>query len=154
MKYTGGAIGRVVLNNETTDSKEALSQNASCEYCSFEDALATAEKENNDPVAIARLQRDFLTEQIFAGLTAFYPSWDSAQIAHFSAADFVTVLHRCVLAHVEVYGVEAFTANGHCLGVNIAMPGHDAHDVFVHSFAGRTGMNFCATFGIAPPHLE
>lgn len=53
----------------------------------------------------------FLRDVIYAGLRDLNTGFDSAQIGHFSPADFLTVIDRCESLKVRVNGIEVFTTD-------------------------------------------
>jgi hypothetical protein len=120
------------------------------EPVSLADFLEAALTKRDDPATIERSEQEalFLGMHIFVNLTILHPSWDSAHIAHFNANDFHIVLERCSKAGIKIFGVEAFSADGMNLGVNIPTCAADlSHLDFVESLSNDPSLSFCASYG-------
>jgi hypothetical protein len=75
-----------------------------------------------DPAALARYRsaKAFLDCTIFAGLADLRPWFDSAEIKHFRADDFRTVINRCTEHGVLLIGIEVFTPKAELETVELA----------------------------------
>jgi hypothetical protein len=81
----------------------------------------------DDPEVVARLcaQESFLQKFVFSGLNELKPVWDSPEIAHFKARDFIRVIDRCNVLGVRIIGIEIFTTE--CQALDIEVPEADSN---------------------------
>jgi len=145
------------MRNEPQEAERHAGKKMSTEDVHFETFIEALERERLDPAAIAQRSREdqFLETRIFRDLNIMSPAWDSSQIVHFNANDFLIVLERAAKAGVTVCGVEAFTSNGEDLGLNIPLGDGDlTHLAFVQSLSGHKGASFCASCSFEGIDLE
>ncbi len=105
----------------------------------------------DDPEVVARLcaQESFLQKFVFRGLNDLKPVWDSPEIAHFNADDFIRVVDRCTVLGVRIIGVEIFTTEGQALDIEI--PEADSNSwclSFVQKYQERIDLSICATYEV------
>jgi hypothetical protein len=120
------------------------------ECVSLVERLEAIVKNLDDLTASAQREREsyFFRKCICQDLDSLSIPGDSPQIAHFSVNDFLIVLERCARAKIQVFGVEAFAADGHFLGVSIPVNEGDlTHAAFVKNLSGQAGVSVCASYG-------
>ena len=103
----------------------------------------------NDPDTMARHRaaKRFLDQTVFVAIPELYPWFDSAEIKHFGAKDFLAVIDRCTRHRVLLIGVEVFTPQAELLTVQIAESGSDTWCVnLVDQFRDQPELSFCATY--------
>lgn len=105
----------------------------------------------DDPEVVARLcaQESFLQKFVFRGLNELKPVWDSPEIAHFNAPDFIRVIDRCNVLGVRIIGIEIFTTEGQELDIEI--PEADSNSwclSFIQKYQERIDLSICATYDV------
>jgi len=105
----------------------------------------------DDPEVVARLcaQESFLQKCVFRGLNHLKPVWDSPEIAHFNADDFIRLIDRCTVLGVRIIGIEIFTTEGQVLGIEIPEADSNSWCVsFVQKYQERIDLSICATYEV------
>jgi hypothetical protein len=105
----------------------------------------------DDPEVVARLcaQESFLQKFVFRGLNEQKPVWDSPEIAHFNAGDFIQVVDRCTVLGVRIIGIEIFTTGGELLDIEIPEADSNSWCVsFVQKYQERIDLSICATYEV------
>jgi hypothetical protein len=105
----------------------------------------------DDPEVVARLctQESFLQKFVFRGLNELKPGWDSPEIAHFNAHDFIRVIDRCTVLGVRIIGIEIFTTGGELLDIEIPEADSNSWCVsFVQKYQERIDLSICATYEV------
>lgn len=104
-----------------------------------------------DPATEVRLcaERLFLRNYVFQGLIDLKPAFDSPQIAHFRAADFLRVVDRCTLLGVRIIGVEICGPEGEDVDIEIPEEESNAWCVsLVQKYQDRIDLSLCATYEV------
>jgi hypothetical protein len=114
------------------------------------DTLTKLVERPDDPTVEARRHAvdSFLREYVFRGLNDLKPTYDSALIPHFRAADFLRVIARCNLLGVHINGVEIFSPRGQLVEVEIGeLDSNDWCVSLVRKYS-RGKRSFCATYSV------
>jgi len=105
----------------------------------------------DDPEVVARLcaQESCLRKFVFRGLNELKPVWDSPEIAHFNAHDFIRAIDRCNVLGVRIIGIEIFTTGGELLDIEIPEADSNSWCVsFVQKYQERIDLSICATYEV------
>jgi hypothetical protein len=129
----------------------ASERNQTAERSDIVDMLAQLK----DPEVVARLcaEESFLRKFVFRGLNELKPEWDSPEIAHFNAGDFIQVVDRCTVLGVRIIGIEIFTTEGQALDIEVPEANSNSWCVsFVQKYQERIDLSICATYEV-PRHV-
>jgi hypothetical protein len=106
-----------------------------------------------DSEVVARLcaEESFLRKFAFRGLNELKPVWDSSEIAHFNADDFIRVVDRCNILGVRIIGIEIFTTEGQALDIEVPEADSNSWCVsFVQKYQNHIDLFICATYELTP----
>lgn len=101
----------------------------------------------------AQLEKDqeFLTTHVFVGLTERNTGFDSELIPHFSPADFLRVIDRCVHHGVEIIGIEAFAEGKELVEIEISPePGYGWARHLTRRYLSDGDITLCASYRVRP----